>query len=344
MKNRILEWGIALSVLTFAGCGSHESESEAPLSEGMSPVSVELAPVDEAQVATLIDVTGIVRAADRASLAPKVMGTIIELPVELGQRVEAGELLVKIEAAEIGARVLQAEAQLKQAERDLHREQGLLEKGASTEEMVNNLVDRVAVMQAMVAEARAMAGYTEIRAPFAGQVAQKMAMVGDLASPGTPLITLEGAISFEVEANVPESLASELEVGKRYDAALPTSRQSLELTLSELSASFDASTRTVLAKFSAPRNEQLRSGQFVRVQIPGQVAPRLIVPEGAVSKNGQLEQVYVAQDGRAVMRLVKTGSKRDGMVEILSGLDAGEQVIVSAEGLVREGQELEVAP
>jgi hypothetical protein len=136
--------------------------------------------------ATITEITGTIRPVQRARLAAKLMGAIEELPVGLGQKVRAGDLLVKISAGEITARVAQAQAQLNVARRDLERERDLLTKGASTADLVRGLEDRFAMTQAMMREAEVMLTYATIRAPFDGLIARKPANLGDLAAPGLP--------------------------------------------------------------------------------------------------------------------------------------------------------------
>ena len=166
----------------FAGvaCSQHESGAAEASQAQLPVVKASVVEAKGADLPVRIQVTGVVRASERAQLAPKVMGSIRSMPVDLGQVVKAGDLLVKIEAAEISAKVLQARTQLAQATRDLEREQSLLEKGASTSEMVKNLGDRVTIMKSMVDEAMAMLSYTEIRAPFDGTVSQLFADEGSL--------------------------------------------------------------------------------------------------------------------------------------------------------------------
>ncbi|MBI2518103.1 MAG: efflux RND transporter periplasmic adaptor subunit [Opitutae bacterium] len=324
-----------------AGCGRPTAEQAA--APALPPARVQLARVAAEAVPALTEVTGTVRPAQRAALAAKVMGTISELPVALGQRVRAGDLLVKISAAEITARVTQAQSQLNLAGRDLARERDLLAKGASTAEMVRGLEDRFALTEAMVREAETMLGYTELRAPFDGVVARKHVHAGDLAAPGQPLLELEGTGDFQVEADIPDSLAAALAPGAEMQVDVAGTTFAARLV--ELSSSADANARTVTAKLAVPAGAPARSGQFARVFVPGAPVNTLFVPAGAVTASGQMERVFVAGEGnRAVLRLVKTGATRNERVEILSGLAAGETVVVNPPAGLREGQPLEARP
>ncbi len=332
----------AAAVVLFAGCSKHPA---GPTVADLSPVRAALATVSAEPVPVLTEITGTIRPAQRASLAAKVMGTIDGFPVVLGQRVAAGEVLVRISAGEISARVLQAQSQLNQATRDLARERDLLGKGASTADMVNNLEDRATMIRALVLEAETMLGYATIRAPFAGVVSRKPANAGDLAAPGMPLLELEATEGFQIETGLPDSLAAKLATGAFVHAEVPVAGVTFTATLVELSSSADASARTVSAKFSVPAGVAVRSGQFVRIQVPGAPVPTLFVPVAAVSRVGQLERVFVVGEGsRTVLRLVKTGAIRGDAVEILSGLDAGERLVLNPPADLREGQPVEARP
>lgn len=332
----------AIAVLALAGCG--KPASPAASAPDRPPVQVQLAAVRLQTSPALIETTGTVRPVQRAQVAAKVMGVIEELPVTLGQSVRAGDVLAKIGAGEISARLLQAQSQLNVARRDVERERALLEKGASTSDMVKGLEDRLALTEAMVREAEVMLGYATLRAPFDGVVARKMANAGDLTAPGQPLLELEGSSAFEVEADIPDSLAGTLTVGAPLTVVIPGTGLDFTGSLSEISSAADPISRSVAAKITVPAGVAVRSGQFARIQIPGPEATTLLAPAAAVSRFGQLERIFVASNGRAQLRLVKTGAIRGERIEILAGVDDGEQVVVNPPAGLRDGQLLEVQP
>ena len=334
---------LLLAAAFLAGCAKRP-DSAADTVASLPPVRVRVAVVRTEEVPTLTEVTGTVRPVQRATIAAKVMGAIVELPVALGQRVKAGDLLVKISAGEISARVLQAQSQLNQAKRDLDRERDLLAKNASTADMVKGLEDRFAMTQAMVREAEVMLGYATVLAPFDGVVARKLVNAGDLATPGLPLLEVEGTDVFQVEAGIPDSLATRLSVGTPLAVEVPTDGTTFVGTLVEFSSAADANARTVPAKISIPAGSAVRSGQYARVQVPSSPIRTLLAPAAAVSTLGQMERVFVASDGRAVLRLVKTGAARGDRVEILSGLADGDRLVLDPPSTLREGQALEVQP
>lgn len=342
-RHRLILTAATLALL--AGCTKHPS-AEPPSTEAAQPaVRVRVVPVRLESLPALTEVAGTIRPLQRAQIAAKLMGTIEEFPLVLGQRVRAGELLIKISAGEITARVAQAQSQLNVVQRDLERERGLLAKGASTADMVRGLEDRLTMTQAMVREAEVMLGYAAIRSPFDGVVARRPAHVGDLASPGMTLLEVEGTGAFQVEAAVPDSLATSLTSGTTLEVSLPATAVTFKAVLAELSSAADPGARSVLIRLTVPPGTAVRSGQFVRIQIPGAPVRSLLVPAGAVAPLGQMERIFVVgASNRAVLRLVKSGVTRADRVEILSGVDDGERVVVAPPSSLREGQLLEIIP
>lgn len=341
MTPRLLT-SFAVVGLLLAGCARNaETAASAP---PLPTVKIRAGLTRSVTQASTIEVTGTVRPVNRARIAAKLMGTVAEMPAVLGQSVKAGDLLLRLDAGEISARLTQAQAQLNQAQRDLARERDLLTKNASTAEMVRSLDDRVTLTGAMVREAEIMLGYAMLRAPFDGVVAQTMVREGDLAAPGQPLLELEGAGDFQVEAGVPESLATGLQPGVALRITHPARGTNFIGQLKELSSAADPQARTVLAKITVPAAAAVRSGEFVRVEITGALAQVILAPAAAVSRLGQMERVFVIENGRTVLRLVKTGEVFGADIEILSGLSGGEKLVLAAPPGLREGQPVEVLP
>lgn len=325
----------AVTLLALAGC-SRDIDSAVTASYPF-PDSLETAVASLVEETRMQEIPGTVRPADRATLSPRVMGVITELPVELGQRVERGEMLAQIAAGEIAARVEQARVAHQQAERDLERESELQRRGAATPESVRNLEDRVQIARAALAEAETMYSYTRISAPFDGVVSRKMANEGDLATPGQPLLEMERTGNLRVEADVPDQLARHLQRGDHLEVLLDRQNK-VSARLAEISISADPRTRTVPVKLNLPADAPARSGMFARVFVPAEVIRRIEIPESAVLRFGQVERVMVISDGVARVRLVRTGPRRGEQITILSGLRENEVVILNPPTALRSGQ------
>lgn len=340
---------LLLAAVAFLSACEKQSPAPADHAAALPPVAVRLGSARLEQLPVLIETTGTVRPVQRAVIAAKVMGTIESLPLALGQRVRAGDLLAQLSAAEISARVLQARSQLNLVRRDLDRERDLFAKGAGTRETVKALEDRLATADAVLREAEAMLSYTTLVAPFDGVVSRRIADAGMLATPGQPLLELEGSNLFEIEADIPDSLAPTLAPGTALTVQVPAAALAFTGALAEISSAADPIARSVSAKISVPAGTAVRSGQFARVQLPAAPAPTLLIPASALTPFGQMERVFVAVDGRARLRLVKTGATRASanaapeQIEILAGLDNGEQVILAPPPGLRDGQRITVA-
>ncbi|HEY0968061.1 MAG TPA: efflux RND transporter periplasmic adaptor subunit [Opitutaceae bacterium] len=288
-------------------------------------------------------VAGTVRPAERATLSARIMGNVTRAPAALGTRVTANEVLMELSAGEIQARLDQARANLDQVERELARENTLVTKGASSVESVRLLEDRRRAAAAAVDEATTFASYTSLRAPFAGVITRRFVEAGDLATAGVPLLEIEATDHLRAELAVPESLDL-IAAGTELAIDLAGSDRALTGRLAEISPAADPATRTRLAKVDLPAGFSVRSGQFVRVLWPAGREEALLVPARAVTSFGQMEQVFVVEEGRARLRIVKTGGRQGDRVRILSGLTAGESVVVAPAATLRDGQRLEIRP
>jgi RND family efflux transporter MFP subunit len=287
-------------------------------------------------------VVGTVQAVRQAAIAAKISGVIDKLPVVLGSRVNKGDLLVRIDAQEITARVLQAKAQLAQAQRNLAREEKLLRQHASTPETVKAMRDMLAIAEAGLREAKSMLAYTVIKAPFGGVITKKRANIGDLATPGMPLLNLEDPEHLQVVTAIPESKTRDIKLGKQLPVTLPAASMTVIGTVSELSLAIDPLSRTMPVKIDLPKqaNQSLKTGMFARITLPETPVPTIMIPEEAIVPFGQLNKVFIVNRNKAFLRLVRTGVRQNGLVEILAGLEPGEQIVISNNRLLVNGQPL----
>jgi len=324
--------------MLLAGCGrKHESTAAAQL-----PVaSVKVATVQKKTRTTTEAIMGTVRARLRATIEAKVSGRIDKMLAVPGQTVGVGELLVQLDAQEIQAKLDQALAVRQQAESDLKRFTALLEAKSLTQAEFDSAQARARVARAAVSEAETMLGYTKITAPFAGVVTRKRADVGDLATPGKPLLDMEDARSLRLEADVPEAVIGNLKLGDKLPVRISAVEAEFEGVVGEISPAADPNSRTILVKLDLPDAQNLRAGQFGRVAMPVGESTALRIPASAIVHHGQMEIVFVVKDSSAQLRLVKTGKRIGDEVELVSGVEAGEKIVVEdAAGLV-DGQPVE---
>lgn len=195
-----------------------------------------------------------------------------------------------------------------------------------------------------VASAAVMKTYTELSAPFAGTVTEKQVEPGNLAAPGAPLLTVEQTGAYRLEVPAEESMLGRIRTGQSVSVAIDALNQTVQGRVSEVVPSVDSASRAFTVKIDLPGVRALRSGVFARAQFPGGQRSVIAIPEQAVIERGQVRSVLVAENGMSRGRMVTLGRKRDGAVEVLSGLSAGEQVICPVPPGLADGSKVEVRP
>jgi len=195
--------------------------------------------------------------------------------------------------------------------------------------------------QTEIQAARIMRDYARIAAPFAGLVAARSAEPGDLAAPGAPLLTIEREGAYRLEVNVDESRLPMVKVGADVEVTLDSLGLDLRAKVSEITPVVDAASRTYTVKIDLPEMAELRSGMFGRARFAAGVRKLIAIPAAALVERGQLESVFVVEDGVAHARLVTTGERGPGGLEALSGLNAGERIVSPAAPGLTDGARVE---
>jgi RND family efflux transporter MFP subunit len=323
------------------GCSKQEASSA---HESLPRVTVRVAVVEQNARPSSEEVVGTVRAKLRAAIEAKVSGRVEALLVAPGQTVKAGELIAQLDAREIQAKLDQALAMREQATKDLARARDLLDKKITTQAEFDSVQARERVAVGSVKETETMLGYTKLVAPFNGIVTRKLADVGDLATPGKPIIEMEDPSALRFEADVPEALIGNLKLGVKLPVRVGAVPTPIEGVVVELAPVADAASRTFLVKLDLPPTEAARSGQFGRVWVATGESQTIRVPAGAIVARGQMETVFVAAKDHAQLRIVRTGKRTDGEVELLSGINPGESIIIEGAEQLRDGQPITLKP
>lgn len=323
-----------------------------PSKETIEPVEVVVKPVVEEAVGT-------VKARERTTISARVMSTITKIYVRAGDEVKGGDVLVELDSAALErqrsqalASVQAAEAALKQIEDDLSRAERLRQQqpGAISEQQFNEIRTRrdqalanYEKAKQALAEIEVTLSYCTIKSPRNGRIIDRLAEEGDTATPGVPLLTLYDPSSLRLEVPVIENLAAQLDLGEKVKVYIDALQREIEGIVDEKVPQADVATRTVLVKVSLPETPGLVEGMFGRLKIAGGERKHLCLNVAAIKRIGQLDFVEVIrEDGTKEQRLVQIGRfGRPGHVEVLSGLKAGEKVVIprSARGEEAKGSE-----
>jgi len=334
-----MAWGSLLVAVASVGWGCHR-EPELKTAPPLAAATVQTAVVADKRHRAIEEVMGSVRSRTRAVIESKVSGRIVRMHAVPGRAVEAGDLLMELDVREIRAKVEKARAVALQTERDYERVAGLFKQEALTRAEFENAESRRGVARASVVEAEAMLEYARILAPFRGVVTRRLADVGDLAVPGKPLLELEDPQALRFEADVPATLAEWVRPAQELSVHLGSGMGvgTVTGTVSEIEPSADSVSRTFRIRLDLPATAEARAGWFGRMSLPLEEVPVTTVPANAIRVQGQMELAWVVMDGRARLRIVKSGKRLGSDLEVLSGLTAGEVVVVAGQGELREGQ------
>ena len=281
------------------------------------------------------------------------------------RRAQAGVQEAQAAIPEVDNAVAAAKAQLDLAQATFRRMQDLFEKKSISNQEYDEATARLKAAQAahrMVLAKRSqleakiagaeqersgaevMLGYARMVAPFAGMVTAKSVDPGSLTTPGAPLLTVEREGAFRLEAQVEESHLGSVKIGQAVTVTLETPAAPVQGRVSEIVPAVDPGSRAYTVKIDLPALPQLRSGMFGRAVFVQGSRQVLAVPAAAVVERGQLVSVMVVEDGVARTRLITAGEKRDGQVEVLSGLNPGEKVISPLAANLADGSRVEVRP
>ena len=360
--------GLSL-ILVATGCSPSKQEKAA------SPEVVRDIAIYKAantRVPDVIVAVGTVRAAETAQVSAQMMGNVLSVNVREGDSVSQGQVLATIDPAQAQAGLLRAEATLSGAQHEVaaaETERALTEstlkrfdtlyqrKSVSPQEYdevrarYQGALARSEAAQAGAAQAKASVvqaqtafGYTKVRAPFAGVITERKVDPGILAAPGMPLLTVEAAGRYRLEASVDEASVRFVRIGEAVPVRLGAyPDQSLTGKVSQIVPAADPNTRTFLIKIDLPSNTTLRSGLFGRASFSRGERDSLVVPRTAVVDRGALKAVYVVGPEQIVaLRYVTVGQSMDDRLEVLSGLNANEAVVLAPGDREIGGKRVEV--
>lgn len=312
-----------------------------------APVMVETQVVATRALADDVSAVGSLVSNESVVLRPEVSGRIEAIRFRDGEPVQRGAVLVELDAAVQRAELQQARANLTLAEADFRRTQDLFGRKFVSRSSLDDARAKLEVARAGVALAQARLARMHIRAPFDGVVGIRSVSPGDFVKDGDALINLEDIATLKLDFRLPELYLARVRPGQTLELSsdvLPGER--FAATVEAIDPLVDAEGRAVRlrARLANP-DMRLRPGVFVRVRLilaeRGEVA---MVPEAAlVPAPGDVQFVYRVADGKVQRVNVRTGQRRDAMVEIVDGLQPGMVVVTAGQLKLRDGADVKVA-
>ncbi|MEN4920661.1 efflux RND transporter periplasmic adaptor subunit [Achromobacter spanius] len=334
--------GAALGVFVprwLAPASTPAPASAKPAAAPAAPARVAVAQVQEIPFARGLSAVGSLRSDESVVLRPEVAGRIQAIEFKEGQPVKQGQSLIRLDDSVPRAELAQARANLTLAQSHYRRAVELQGKGFVSQQARDESASTLKVQEAAVALAQARLDKMTISAPFAGIVGLRSVSVGDYVNQGQDLAPLEAIDPLKVDFRVPEMYLSKVGVGQqltlRLDALPGQERKGVVYAVSPL---IDAGGRSILLRATvANQDGVLRPGMFARVQLLFNQDKALVAPEAALSPSGETQYVYRVENGVAQRREVTIGERREGRVEILTGVAVNDKLVVSGLQRVTDG-------
>ena len=238
--------------------------------------------------------------------------------------------------------IRQAEERVKQAREGLKMALAAAKEVDIKSEQVKFLQAQLRQALAGLAAAQVQLSYATITAPFSGVVVKRHVDPGDMASPGMPLVTLVDPSSFRLEVTVPESHIKSVHLGETVAVTIDALGKRVEGKVYEIVPSADPTSRTFIVKIRLPQVKGLMAGMFGRATFSTGKSKGIFVPESAIWREGSLEGVFVVEGDTAFKRIITTGRKIGNWVEVLTGLDDGELVIINGTEKLKDGVKVRI--
>ena len=355
MKILLNRFVLAMPLLVLTGCTArHAAPVTPPEVSGLATAKTEMVAIP-----STTDAVGTVYASESAALSAQVSGRITAVLVHEGDAVRMGQPLLKLEDAQARADVSRQEAIVASSRHQAEAAQTESELASSTLARYQILRDRksvspqefdevshraqaanaqldsarsqLATAEAAASEARTVAGYSGLSAPFAGTITARHVDPGALATPGMPLLEVARAGPLELHATVDESLLPAMRVGATISVTLPAlSRSPIEGRVADIVPAADPATHSFLIKVALPAMAGLHPGMYGTAAIATGTRNALLLPAAAIVAHGSLHSVWVVDENQiASLRYVTLGAPHGSSVEALSGIGAGETVLLS---------------
>ncbi len=309
------------------------------------PTAVNLAPSIERDLVDQVEAVGTSRAAQAVVLLAEVPGRVAEIHFQQGQQVKRDQLLVSLDDRNARAELARSEAEYQRARDDYRRGQQLVERRAISESEVDTFRTSLESARANRDAARANLNDHSIRAPFSGVVGLRQVDGGAYLQTGDAITTLDNLGHIEVDFQVPERYLARLSVGLPVQASNDAFPDTVfEGAISHLDSRVNSASRslTARARLNNPGDRML-PGQFLRIAVQLDRRPALLVPEQSIITQGAQSYVFtVDKEQKAVRHPVTLGGRRDGWVEITSGLSGQPDVIVNGHSRLGSGQPVNV--
>ncbi len=310
-----------------------------------SAIPVQVASIHEVQFSDILEALGTARANESVDLTARVSETVEKVYFDDGQMIEIGEILVELTNSEERAQVAEAEANAKEAQQQYDRVADLVRTGNASGAVLDERLRALEAARSRLEASKARLADRIIRAPFSGVLGLRNISPGALVSPGTIITTLDDVDLIKLDFSVPERFIASLAQGRpivALAAAFPD--RIFEGAVATISPRVDPVTRAITIRAEMPNPDRLlRPGMLLTIKLINDERMTLAVPAAALVPVGSVQYVYVLGEHNRVARTaIITGQRQNDFVEVLSGLQVGDEVVVSGTMRLRDGSTIRI--
>ena len=357
-------WAIPLILTAIVGFAFKDQflpagKAQSQLAATKGGVSVSATPAAYISTVPKLVLTGSLEGQTSAAISAKISGRIQEVLVEDGQKVVAGQALVRLESTELAnsARIAndsvnKAQANYDNAKADYDRYYTLFEKNAVSKQQLDSIETKLKIAQAELSSAAASLGNanqqfesSEITAPVAGVIANKAATVGQVVAAGAVLMNVENIDSLYAVVNIEQKDLSMVQTGSQAKVLVDTyPDKAFTGVVETINPVAGATSRMFRTKIRLDNSESLlKPGMFIKVELAtGAEAQVLTVPQSAIFQKQGLYYVYTAENNKAVRRQIEVGELHGNAIEVKKGLDVSQPVIINNVTILKDGDPVQV--
>lgn len=304
---------------------------------GARATPVTIASVQRLEFADAVVAVGTLEAWESVDIRPSVAQIVTDLLFEDGDSVEAGQVLALQKQDAEKARFSELSASLIDAKREVERLTNLATKNQVAQTDLDRATTRVQVLEFQLEEVQARIQDRTIRAPFAGQLGLREVSPGALITPTTRIVTLDDLSRMRLTFSVPATQLGVLSLNQKVVARSAAVTENFEGRISAIDSRVDPVTRSIQVRAEIPNPERrLRPGLLMNTRVRANPRMAVVIPEEAIESRAKEHYVWLLQNGdTAVKKQVRIGGRSAGVVEIIGGLDEGQQIVVDGVGLLR---------
>jgi len=307
------------------------------------PLAVDIQILKPEKASGSLQSTGTVLPNEKVELSPEAAGKVSGIYFKEGGYVKAGQLLIKLNDADLKAQINKAKVNLKLAEDKAARQEKLLAIQGTSKEDYDIAQNEVLIYKADIAYYQTLIDKTELRAPFSGIVGFRNIALGSYVSPSIVVATLQQLNPIKIEFTAPEKYLNNFKVGQKFNFYSEATSKNLSGTVQTIDPQIDLGTRSVIIRGVAENVANLLPGNFVKVDIDVSHENNVLrIPSSAVVPILKGQKVYLYKNGKAIEREIEITGRDDKSVQVSNGLSAGDSLIVT--GIIMLKEDMEVKP